>query len=86
MVTRSKILIPTQVCTGGSLEGLSALRQRHGTEVSIGLNDADVALRLLQAVQSGTQALRVDSVMLAGRWHLLDQTGAEVFRLSLIHI
>ena len=77
--------ISTQVCTSGSLEGLSALRQRHGTEVSIGLNDADVALRLLQAVQSGTQAPRVDSVMLAGRWHLLDQTGAEVFRYCAEH-
>ena len=61
------------------------MRQRHGTEVSIGLNDADVALRLLQAVQSGTQALKIDSVMLAGRWHLLDQTGVEVFRYCSEH-
>ena len=81
----TKLLESLAVCTGGSLEGLSALRQRHGTEVSIGLNDADVALRLLQAVQSGTQALKVDSVMLAGRWHLLDQTGAEVFRYCAEH-
>ena len=52
-------------------------------ELSIGLNDAAVALRILDATNpargdgaGGPPAL--DSVMLAGRWHLLDQTGAPV--------
>ena len=44
-----KILISTR----GSLEGLSALRQRHGTEVSIGLNDADVALGCCRPSRAG---------------------------------
>ncbi|KAH8044076.1 D-arabinose 1-dehydrogenase [Aureococcus anophagefferens] len=48
-------------------------------ELSVGLNDAAVALRILDATNpargdgaGGPPAL--DSVMLAGRWHLLDQT------------
>ncbi|KAK7241855.1 NAD-dependent D-arabinose 1-dehydrogenase [Aureococcus anophagefferens] len=52
-------------------------------ELSVGLNDAAVALRILDATNptrgdgaGGPPAL--DSVMLAGRWHLLDQTGAPV--------
>ena len=58
-------------------------------ELSIGLNDADVAMRILEATNLGGAAAgggggggaappKLDSVMLAGRWHLLDQSGARV--------
>lgn len=43
-------------------------------QVSIGLNDADVALRLIEA------GAPLDEIMLAGRWHLLDHSGATVLR------
>ena len=56
-------------------------------ELSIGLNDADVAMRILDVTNlnaaaggggGGAAPPRLDSVMLAGRWHLLDQSGARV--------
>ena len=78
----TKVLESLAACPGGSLEGLDALRSTHGTEVSLGLNDAGVALRLLQAAEplNSCKTVNIDSLMLAGRWHLLDQSGAEVFR------
>lgn len=66
----------------GSLPGLAQLRRDEGISASVGLNDAGVCARLVEACnpQNGSGDARLDGVMLAGRWHLLDQSGAAVLR------
>ncbi|KAJ1458554.1 hypothetical protein M885DRAFT_614407 [Pelagophyceae sp. CCMP2097] len=49
-------------------------------EISLGLNNASAALRILELTNpaDANSNMRLDSVMLAGRWNLLDQSGAGV--------
>lgn len=62
---------------GGALEALLALREEGAiTGVSLGLNEPAWALRFLSRYPRGT----FQSVMLAGCWQLLDQTGLPVLR------
>ena len=61
------------LAAGGGVPTLRSL----APEASFGVNDAGVALRLIETY--GSDAF--DSIMLAGCWNLLDQSGEQVLRV-----
>ena len=61
----------------GAVDGMVQLRKEGLIEnVSIGMNDAAFVLRMIEGKPKGT----FNSVMLAGSWNLLDQSGLEVLK------
>ena len=61
----------------GAVDGMVQLRKEGLlTNVSIGMNDASYVLRMIEGKPTGT----FNSVMLAGSWNLLDQSGLGVLK------
>mmetsp|Transcript_7829 Transcript_7829/g.22234 ORF Transcript_7829/g.22234 Transcript_7829/m.22234 type:complete len:403 (-) Transcript_7829:40-1248(-) len=66
------------MAAGGGVEALLSAREEGlVNEVGLGMNDPYWILRILR---EHNRARELDSVMMAGRWNLLDQSGMEVLR------